>query len=151
MPRWLKNNAVLALGVSLPLLLIAALLLLHGLARLGQVPPKHPVVYASFDHYSPDQYFEFRIDAEGRLQVLARHPEAPHGNHRPRVRTNIAVFDAESARHETYALETPEGLGEGEQARLSLPRTATASRCTTGATAGSFPRCSATTAAAARA
>jgi hypothetical protein len=121
MPDWLKRNAVLALGISLPLLLVVAMLILHGLARLGQEPPGQPVVYASFDHYSPELYFEFQIDSEGHLRVRARKPEkAPYGRTTP-TRTNIAVFDAVSGRQDVYTLSTPPELTEGEEAPFELP------------------------------
>ena len=121
MKDWLKRNAVLALGIALPLLLIALLLLINGIARWSRVPPSHPVVYASFDHYSPDLYFDFRVDPEGRLEVRARNPQrSPNGRSTP-ARANIAVFDAASGRHDIYALATPAGLAEGEEAPIDLP------------------------------
>lgn len=122
MSDWLKNNAVLALGISLPLLLIALLLLIQAMTRLGQTPPEHAVVYASFDHYSPELYFDFRIDAQGRLLVVAKNPEKPPYNRRTPIRANIAVFDAASGRHDTYALQPPLDLAANESVALELPR-----------------------------
>lgn len=128
MPNWLKRNAVLVMGISLPLILILLVLLTQALTRLGHTPPAHPVVYATFDHYSPQLYFDFRVDAQGRLEATAKRPETQPYGRATLGNASIAVFDAASDTHESYTLRWPDDLGEGEEADLELPAELTSMR-----------------------
>lgn len=121
MPDWLKRNAVLVLGISLPLILIALLLLTQALTRLGHTPPAHHVVYASFDHYSPELYFDFRVDSEGRLEVSVKRPETQPYGRGTLGHASIAVYDAEDKSQSIHTLRWPDDLEEGEEAELELP------------------------------
>ena len=69
MKNFLRRNFVLVLGISLPMLLIAALLLVHGISRLTATRPAYPVLYVSFENYFGPHFYDFDIDESGRLEI----------------------------------------------------------------------------------
>lgn len=122
MKDFLKRNFVLVLGVSLPLFLIAALLLLHGISRMAATAPAYPVLYASFDNYLGRQYYDFDVDDVGRLKIGFTLPEdnAPATLLQP-VDGTLALFDARSDTLETFELKAPEDPPKGKRVELIVP------------------------------
>lgn len=122
MKRFIRENAALVLGVSLPLLLVAGLLAIHGIARLTGEPPAYPVAYASFAHYAGQHQWSFDIAEDGRLRIeylrtdhRASSPLSDDG------RVTIAVFDAASDHLRTFDVGAPEDPPDGERVVVSLP------------------------------
>lgn len=122
MKNFLKRNFVLLLGISLPILLIAALLLLHGVSRLAATKPAYPVLYVSFDNYYGQQFYDFDIDAAGRLEIGFKRPEDNvAATRRQPADAILALFDARSDTLDTFRLEAPDDPADGQRIDLAVP------------------------------
>jgi len=122
MKGFLKRNFVLLLGVSLPVLLIAALLLLHAISRLAATRPAYPVLYVSFDNYYGQHFYDFDIDAAGRLEIGFKLPaENAAATRRRPADATLALFDARSDTLNTYRLEAPDDPPDGQRIDLAVP------------------------------
>lgn len=122
MKDFLKRNFVLVLGVSLPLLLIAALLLVHGISRLAATAPVYPVLYVSFEDYYGQHFYDFDVDDAGRLEIGFTLPDenVAATRYRPADAT-LALFDARSGTLDTFRLEAPDDPPEGQRVELVVP------------------------------
>ena len=122
MKDFLKRNFVLVLGVSLPLMLIAALLLVQGISRLAATSPAHPVLYVSFDTYSGQYFFDVDIDRTGRLEIGFKLPEdTPGPTARQTADATLAMFDARSDSLKTFRIEAPDDPPQGQRIELAVP------------------------------
>lgn len=123
MKKFLKRNLVLVLGVSLPVLLIAALLLVHGISRLAATGPDYPVLYVSFGNYFGQHLYDFDINSAGRLQIAFRLPDDGGDAKRQQgTEATLALYDAHTGTLETFALETPDDPPPGERIEIDVPR-----------------------------
>jgi len=122
MKDFVKRNFVLILGVSLPVVLIATLLLVHGISRLTANKPAYPVLYVSFDDYLGRQFFDFDIDEAGRLAIGFRLPENDMAA-TPRQPTDaiLALFDARSGTLDTFRVEAPADPPRGQRVEIAVP------------------------------
>jgi hypothetical protein len=122
MKGFLKRNFVLVLGVSLPMLLIAALLTVHGISRLTATKPAYPVLYVSYDTYSGQQFFDFDIDEAGRLEIGFLLPEENvAATRRQSADATLAVFNARSDALRTFRIEAPDDPPQGQRVELAVP------------------------------
>lgn len=122
MKEFLKRNFVLVLGVSLPLMLIAVLLLLHGISRLTATRPAYPVLYVSYDNYFGQHLYDFDIDDAGRLDIRFMQPDQPaNAAGRQPADATLALFDARSDTLETFRLDAPEDPPQGQRLELDVP------------------------------
>lgn len=122
MKQFVKENAVVILGVSLPLLLVVLLLTIHGVARLNQDPPAYPVAYASFAQHSGQHRWSFDIADDGRLRIEYLEPEASVRASFPGDgRVTIAVYDAAADRLWTFDIEAPDAPPVGERIEVPVP------------------------------
>lgn len=122
MKNFLKRNFVLVLGVSLPVLLIAALLLLHGMSRLTATPPAYPVLYVSYETYFGGQFYDFDVDDAGRLQIGFEFPQGnPDATRRQSADATLALFDANSDSLSTFRLEAPDDPPQEKRIELAVP------------------------------
>ncbi|MBL37969.1 MAG: hypothetical protein CMP07_06130 [Xanthomonadales bacterium] len=122
MKNFLRRNFVLVLGISLPMLLIAALLLVHGISRLTATRPAYPVLYVSFENYFGPHFYDFDIDESGRLEIgftLAEDADAA-SNRQPSDAT-LALFDARSDTLETFTLQAPGDAPRGRRVEVDPP------------------------------
>lgn len=122
MKEFLKRNFVLVLGVSLPLLLVAALLLVHGFSRLAATRPAYPVLYVSFEDYYGQHSYDFGIDDAGRLEIGFRRPKDDGAATRYRVAdASLVLFDAGSETLEIFRLEAPDDPPAGQRVAIDVP------------------------------
>lgn len=119
---FLKRNFVLVLGVSLPLMLIASLLLLHQITRMTATKPAYPVLYVSFDSYFGQHFYDFDIDETGRLGIGFRRPEENvAATHRQPADATLALFDARSDTLATFRLDAPDDTPPGQRVEIDVP------------------------------
>jgi len=121
MKGFLKRNFVLILGISLPLLLIAVLLLVHGISRLVASKPAYPVLYVSFENYGGQQFYDFDIDDAGHLAIGFMRPEANPAIRRQPPDAILALFDARSDTLETFSVQAPDDPPNGVRIDLPIP------------------------------
>lgn len=122
MKGFLKRNFVLLLGVSLPVLLIAALLLMHAISRLAATGPAYPVLYVSFENHYGQHFYDFDIDDAGRLEIGFRRPEQNAATRRRQpADATLALFDARSDSLDTFRLEPPDDPADGQRIDLAVP------------------------------
>lgn len=122
MKDFLRRNFVLVLGISLPVLLVAVLLLVHGISRMTATRPAYPVLYVSFESYLGPQLYDFDIDESGRLEVgftLAEDNVA--ASHRQPADATLALFDARSDTLETFTLQAPRDPPRRQRVEVDLP------------------------------
>lgn len=122
MNDFVKRNFVLVLGISLPLMLVALLLLLHGISRISAAAPAYPVLFASFDNPYGQRMFDFDIDAAGRLEIGLLLPE----NQMATIRrlgneTTLVLFDAREDRLSTFVVDGPDNPPRGERVGIEVP------------------------------
>jgi hypothetical protein len=122
MTDFVRRNLVAIVGVSLPLLLIAFVLAFHGIARLATEDPAHPVLYAAFDDYYGQSYYDFDIDEAGRLEIGFLAPErAAPGLDRPPTDVTLALYDAAAGTLRTFQVGAPEAPSPGARIELAVP------------------------------
>jgi hypothetical protein len=69
MLQWIRNNLVLVAGIVLPVLLVAAFVVLQGTPRLVGDPPQHDFLVAGI-RYEPQQANNHRLSFEVRDERL---------------------------------------------------------------------------------
>lgn len=122
MNEFLKRNFVLVLGVSLPVLLIAVLLLIHGISRLAATRPAYPVLYVTFDTWFGHQFYDFGIDEAGRLEIGFLLPESVDAaTGRQPADATLALFNARSDELRTFKLAAPEYPPKGQRVGVVVP------------------------------
>lgn len=115
MADWIRNNLVLVAGIVLPVLLVAAFLLLQSFPGVSPPSPKFDFVAAGYYHApnSPQPYtlsFEVR---DGRLQGIAR--PRKEASHRENMRVNLFHYDASENRISDIEWALPDGLDSLEE------------------------------------
>lgn len=121
MKDFLRRNLVLVLGVSLPLLLIAALLLVHGISRMTATRPAYPVLYVVFDDYFGQHFYDFEIGDAGRLEIGFTSKEENASTLGRRSDATMVLFDARVDTLDTFRLEAPEDAPDGQRIELAVP------------------------------
>lgn len=120
MKDFLKRNAFIVLGVSLPLLLIGFLLLAQAVSRMGQVPPAYPVAFLASNQYSPLYWIQIEVGDDGQLALYLQKPDhASSLSHGRSLRVVVAVYDVAGDALETFDLEMPT-VGDGNE-RIEIP------------------------------
>jgi hypothetical protein len=122
MNDFVKRNALLLVGVSLPLLLVVFVLAFHGLARLTAPEPRFPVLYAAFDDYYGQAHYDLDIDDAGRLEIgfLAPERTAP-GADRRLTDVTLALYDAAADTLRTFSIQAPDAPPPGQRIALAVP------------------------------
>jgi len=124
---FLKRNFVMVLGVSLPLLLIAVLLLVQGISRMTAARPAFPVFFVSYETYFDQHFYAFDIGDDGRLDVAFSRPANDAGDTFNRPGDAILVlYDARSESLDTFRLKAPEDSVAGSRVELALPQAVSA-------------------------
>lgn len=120
MKDFLKRNAFIVLGVSLPVVLVGFLLLVQAISRIGQEPPAYPVAFLASNQYSPLYWIRTEVGDNGQLALYLEKPEhASSFRHGHPLRVVIAIYDAADDRLETFDLEMP-AVGDGSE-RVEIP------------------------------
>ncbi|MFM9834657.1 MAG: hypothetical protein ACKVOA_00980 [Methylophilaceae bacterium] len=74
MKNWLKENLVLAVGLTLPLLLILLFFVASVLPKSMGIPPQHEMLFSTVKYEyqkSPDYMFDFKVK-EGKVMVSSK-------------------------------------------------------------------------------
>lgn len=158
MKEFLKENFVLALGVSLPVILIVVFMFAQSLTKLVD-PPQYKAVFALQNHYHGQKPFKFKVDEQtGKLTITYTEPETPENQSRYHYNTRLYIYDPAQDNLQETELEAT-GVGwKKTKAPLSAlrqrkilssirpqnRRTAISLRVTTGAAATFLPNCSVT-------
>lgn len=122
MKEFLKRNAFIVLGVSLPLLLIGFLLLVQAVSRMGQEPPAYPVAFLASKQYSPLYWIQIEVGDDGRLELYLQQPEhASSLSHARPLRIVVAIHDVAEDTVETFDLEMPTVDDGDERVEIPLP------------------------------
>ena len=102
---FLKNNFVLVLGVALPVLLLAVLMVVQGLSRATVAPPQHKILYVGFDSYHGHTAYQFLVK-NNRLRITYSYV-----NQRlPKPNTDtarLALYDASADKLTNYEIRPP--------------------------------------------
>lgn len=120
MKDFLKRNAFIVLGVSLPVLLIGFLLLVQAVFRMGQEPPAYPVAFLASNQYAPLYWIQTEVGNDGQLALYLQQPEhASSWSHARPLRIVVAIYDVADDGLETFDLEMPT-VDDGEE-RVEIP------------------------------
>lgn len=93
MKEFLKENFVLALGVSLPVILIVVFMFAQSLTKLVD-PPQYKAVFALQNHYHGQKPFKFKVDEQtGKLTITYTEPETPENQSRYHYNTRLYIYD----------------------------------------------------------
>ena len=125
MAQWIRNNLVLVAGIALPVLLVAAFLLMQSIPGVAPPPPKFDFVAAGY-YYAPNSPQSFSLSFEvqdGRLHGIAT-PRAD-SSRRDAMRVNLFRYDARENRFSDIEWTLPEGLEALDEAlRFEIDGTA---------------------------
>lgn len=123
MKEFLKENFVLALGVSLPVILIVVFMFAQSLTKLVD-PPQYKAVFALQNHYHGQKPFKFKVDEQtGKLTITYTEPETPENQSRYHYNTRLYIYDPAQDNLQETELEAPEGLEENESTIISVAAT----------------------------
>jgi hypothetical protein len=115
MKAFLKENFVLALGISLPVLLIITVVIAQQLS-LPSAPPQYKAIFAVQNQYYNHKPYKFEVDENGKLSVSYKEPE-PHpnqNNYHYNHKANIYIYDPALNYARAIKFDAPEGLKTGE-------------------------------------
>ena len=118
--KWLRDNAVLALGISLPLLLMIAFMVVRSAQVKNIAPPAHAAVFAVMPYYGGPQPFVVRVGENGRLSATFMVETAPERGATEPVLT-IYKFDPAENRTDTYTVKGPADPAADREYKLELP------------------------------
>ena len=110
MPAWIRNNLVLVAGIVLPVLLVAAFLVLQSVPGVAPPPPEHDFVVAAYYHSAgtpQDHEFKFEV-RDGRLHGIV--VPADGSGRRDPMRVNLFRYVARENRIREIDWNPPGGL-----------------------------------------
>lgn len=118
--QWMRENAVLALGISLPLLLMLVFMGVRTAQEKNIAAPAHAAVFAVMPYYGGPQPFVVRVGENGRLSATFMVETAPERGATEPVLT-IYKFDPAANRTDTYTLKSPRNPAAKREYKLDLP------------------------------
>lgn len=118
--KWLRENAVLALGISLPLLLMLIFMAARTVQGHNTAPPAHTALFAVMPYYGEPQPFVVRVGENGRLSATFMVETAPERGATEHVVT-IYKFNPAENRTDTYTLKAPLDPVAKREYELELP------------------------------
>lgn len=121
MKEIIRKNFVLVLGVSLPVLLVGAVLAFHTLSRMTEDPPAHAVLYVFFESYVGINSYHFDIGSDGRLKIGFTQPKAADSQWLKDANATLVLFDARTETLNTFDLEAPKSALPGQRMALETP------------------------------
>lgn len=122
MKDFLKENFVLVLGVSLPVILIVVFMIAQSMTKLVD-PPQYKAVFALQNHYHGQKPFKFKVDETGKLTITYTEPEIPENQSRYNYNTRLYIYDPVTDNLQETELDAPDGLKENESTVISIAAT----------------------------
>jgi hypothetical protein len=119
MTNWLRANAVLALGIALPLLLLIVFATIRQIKTGQTAPPLHAVVFIQHPHYPADSY-SFQV-TDNRLSVTYEEPEKKPARPPDLDPVRIYKFDPVSEKITEFKLTRPTKIHTHHKVELILP------------------------------
>lgn len=122
MKSFLKENFVLVLGISLPMLLVIGVMALQSVTRAVTEPPQYSVLFThGANHYSKESY-DFEIDDEGRLEIAFSVDEDMDQRYKKsKLEMELFLYDPKTLETVKYKLEAPEDYEDGETISINVP------------------------------
>ena len=118
--KWLRDNAVLALGISLPLLLMLVFIGIRTVQEKNIAAPAHTAVFAIMPYYGGPQPFVVNVGENGRLSATFMVETAPERGTTEPVLT-LYKFDPAANDLKTYTLKGPRDPAAKREYKLELP------------------------------
>jgi hypothetical protein len=121
MKAFLKENFVLVLGVSLPVLLIIVFMIAQQLT-IPSTPPKYKAIFAVQNQYYNKKPYRFEVDNNGKLSVSYKQPEPnPNQHYYNKHLAQIYIYDPDLEYARTIKLDPPEDLKAGKVKSIKTP------------------------------
>ncbi len=115
MKAFLKENFVLALGVSLPVILIAVFMIAQSMTKLVD-PPQYKAVFSLSHHNNNDATYRFEVKDKKLVATYKK----PDKNNTYNHNTRLYIFDPVKDDVEEIILEAPDSAKEGKWVNVSL-------------------------------
>ncbi len=120
MKPFLKENFVLVLGISLPVILIIVFMLAQSMTKLVD-PPQYSAVFVLENNHNNDMFYKFKVK-NNKLVVTYKKPDKEDKyNANYNYRTSLYIFDPVKDDVEEITLETPENAKDGKWVNVTVP------------------------------
>lgn len=113
----LKEHAVLAAGIALPVLLVILFALARALPESTVEDPKYRAVFASQPYYYYDS-FAYNV-VEGKLKVTYKAPKEPYQGQQ-KIQPKIFIFDGATQKTEIITLEIPKNASSTSETSVAV-------------------------------
>lgn len=121
MGAFLRRNLFIVLGVSLPLALIALVLIVQAVHRWGAVPPATPVLYVHSADWVVREHLQAEV-VDGRLRLELRVPErATYIDQFRNATLELAVHDPRAGTTRVHPIDVAIPDGASAPVRLAVP------------------------------
>lgn len=124
MKQFFKENFVLVLGVSLPVLLIIVFMIAQSMTKLVD-PPRYKAVFAIQNNYNSHTYYSFKVDKDGKLTVTYKEPKDHPNRANYAYTSRLYVFDPVKDHTREIELTPPDDLEEGQTQVIDVPDVST--------------------------
>lgn len=118
MKAFLKENFVLVLGISLPLILVIAVIALQSIIRSSVEPPQYGIVFAE-----PETYYmqPWAFEVKNKKLVIT-YQEDNRPDHYIDVSVWLQHYDPVSGKMERVRINKPDNYNEGEEVTITVPQ-----------------------------
>ncbi len=119
MKRFLKENFVVILGISLPVILIAAFMVAQSFEKVLYDPPRYAVIFKG----GGDNLFQATVE-NNRLQLRFNTAASTNDRQLQYARTNplvLHLFSPQTGKLETFRIDAPEGAATDQPVTLDVP------------------------------
>ena len=122
MKSFLKENFVLVLGISLPMLLVIGVMALQSVTRAITEPPQYGVLFTHGGNYASKQTFDFDIEDNGQLSISFELDEDLNDNHlRSVLEMTLYYYDPKEGSVSKFKLEAPKDYEKDREYSIEAP------------------------------
>ncbi|HIF24923.1 MAG TPA: hypothetical protein EYQ41_01955 [Micavibrio sp.] len=122
MKSFLKENFVLVLGISLPMLLVIGVMALQSLTRAVTEPPQYGVLFTHGGSYASKQSFDFDIQDDGQLTIIFELGDNLNENHlRSELEMTLYHYDPKEGSVSKFKLEAPKDFEKDREYSIEAP------------------------------
>ena len=119
MKTFLKENFVLVLGISLPVLLVIAVMALQGITMATTKAPEYGVIFATPEQYHNIGHWHFEVE-DKKLSITYGYATEPHYDYHNGAIV-LTHYDPKSGESIKETLEPPKNYKAGADVNIDLP------------------------------
>lgn len=122
MKSFLKENFVLVLGISLPMLLVIGVMALQGITKATTVAPQYSVVFSHGGSYASNQSFDIEIEDDGQLTISFEVDDSLNESHlRSELEMTLYLYDPKDGSVSKFKLEEPDDYEKDREYSIQVP------------------------------